>query len=60
MNELIVGKIQTDMERQFPEMQLRCTMCGRIESNDWAYLCSGWPECCGYTMTLERKGGSDE
>lgn len=45
--------IRGDMERQFPNMQLRCTVCDRVEANDWGYLREGWPKCHGYTMTLE-------
>lgn len=37
--------------------QLRCTACGRVErptpDDGISYIRSGWPKCCGYTMTLE-------
>jgi hypothetical protein len=38
-----------------------CTTCGRPQSiNAAKCLQSGWPKCCGYTMTIdspeERKG----
>lgn len=31
-----------------------CTTCGRQQSVDGAEcLRSGWPKCCGYTMTID-------
>jgi hypothetical protein len=31
----------------------KCTECGRVKHVDPAEcLRSGWPKCCGYTMTL--------
>jgi len=48
------GAIVQDMERQYPSMRLRCTVCGHVLKNDWSYLSSGWPRCCGYTMRLEK------
>lgn len=31
-----------------------CTKCGRSEKVDSAEcFASGWPECCGYTMTID-------
>lgn len=41
-----------------------CRTCGRSEAVDSAEcLRSGWPKCCGYTMTIdapdERKGADN-
>jgi hypothetical protein len=34
---------------------LRCTICGRTSTTDFASsLRTGWERCCGYTMRLER------
>jgi hypothetical protein len=34
---------------------LRCTVCGRTSTTDFASsLRTGWERCCGYTMRLER------
>jgi hypothetical protein len=34
---------------------LRCTVCGRTSTTDFASsLRDGWETCCGYTMRLER------
>lgn len=34
--------------------QVWCTECGRTQKVDSANaLASGWPMCCGYTMTLD-------
>jgi hypothetical protein len=30
----------------------RCSVCGREERAGASPLRSGWPHCCGYTMTL--------
>lgn len=31
-----------------------CTTCGRSQRvNSGAALSSGWPKCCGYTMTID-------
>ena len=31
-----------------------CTVCGRIQNVDGVdCLRNGWPECCGYTMTID-------
>ena len=31
-----------------------CTVCGRTQSVKTAQaLASGWPTCCGYTMTID-------
>ena len=39
---------------------LRCAACGAEQHpsrEDMArYFREGWPECCGYTMRLEREG----
>jgi hypothetical protein len=42
-----------------------CIICGHVEQVDSAQcLASGWPECCGYTMTIdspeERKEFEDD
>lgn len=35
-----------------------CRKCGRSQAVDAAQcLGSGWPECCGQTMTIEERGG---
>lgn len=40
-----------------------CTKCGRTQKVDLAECFrSGWPECCGYTMTIdshEKRGVSE-
>lgn len=34
--------------------QVWCTVCERMQRVDGAQcLRSGWPKCCGYTMTLD-------
>lgn len=30
----------------------RCSICGREERAGASPLSTGWPKCCGYTMTL--------
>jgi hypothetical protein len=31
-----------------------CTTCGRMQAVNGAHaLRHGWPECCGYTMTID-------
>lgn len=31
-----------------------CTSCGRVQAvNGAGCLHSGWPKCCGYTMTID-------
>ena len=41
-----------------------CTTCSRTEKISAANFRTGWPECCGYTMSLdspeERKALSDD
>jgi len=35
---------------------VRCRTCGRSQSVDSAQsLRSGWPKCCGYTMTIDAQ-----
>ena len=35
--------------------QVWCKTCGRSEKVDSAHcLKKGWPECCGYTMTIDH------
>jgi hypothetical protein len=37
--------------------QVWCRSCGRTERVDSAECFrSGWPKCCGYTMTIDRPG----
>lgn len=44
--------IERDMQRQFGQPYLRCSVCGRNQFGTWGYLRTGWPKCHGYTMTL--------
>lgn len=38
---------------------VRCLECGRVRKVDGAdCLRHGWPECCGYTMTIDMPGDS--
>lgn len=40
-----------------PRMRVRCGVCGReARPSHRKALRSGWPVCCGYTMTLESTG----
>ena len=46
-----------EMENCHPSLKrgmVWCTKCGRSEKVNTA-ICmqSGWPECCGYTMTID-------
>jgi hypothetical protein len=37
--------------------QVWCTACGRTQKVDsGAAMRSGWPKCCGYTMTIDAPG----
>lgn len=54
-----------DIASANPQMQrgkVWCTVCKRMEKVDSAdCLRTGWPKCCGYTMTLdspEERAGS--
>jgi hypothetical protein len=51
-----------DLANSHPKLQqgfVHCKSCGRVEKVDSAEcLRSGWPECCGYTMTLGLAGDS--
>ena len=40
---------------QFKRGLVWCTKCGREEKGDavGATLGGGWPQCCGYTMTID-------
>jgi hypothetical protein len=37
--------------------KLKCSICGKEKplGNTATYLASGWPMCCGYTMTWITK-----
>jgi hypothetical protein len=49
--------IAADVCRERGEPYLQCSICGRKEERSEhaveVYLANGWPECCGYTMTLK-------
>lgn len=51
----VLDKIAEDMNRQYPDARLVCKECGQEQPVDWAYLASGWPKCCGFTMTLKTE-----
>ena len=39
---------------QFVRGKVWCTVCGRAQKvNCGDAMRSGWPKCCGYTMTLD-------
>lgn len=48
--------------KQIPQLargQVWCRSCGRTQRTDSAEaLRSGWPKCCGYTMTIDASGRS--
>lgn len=66
---MLTDKLATDI----PQLQrgiVWCRTCGRSQRVDSAHaLSSGWPKCCGYTMTIDspaeqaalaqEQGGSD-
>ena len=46
-----------EMAKSHPSLergQVWCTVCGHTEKvNSGTALQSGWPTCCGYTMTID-------
>lgn len=47
-----VDAVISDMERQYPNPRLVCTVCGFEAKGTWGSLRTGWRKCCGYTMRL--------
>lgn len=51
--------IYTDAVQRHPALKqgrVKCDTCGREQYVDSARaLREGWPECCGYTMTLQTQ-----
>jgi len=47
-----------EMANSHPKLsrgQVWCLKCGHTEKVDSAdCLANGWPECCGYTMTIDN------
>jgi hypothetical protein len=47
-----------------PDSEVQCLECGKrrkVNFNDCTFGGTGWPKCCGYTMTLMRSPhGGDE
>ena len=47
----------TDLVNDVPQLKrgkVWCTICGREQEVDSAEcLATGWPKCCGYTMTVD-------
>jgi hypothetical protein len=44
----------SDMHPKLKRGRVWCTVCGRSQQVDaMDRLQSGWPECCGYTMTID-------
>ena len=45
-----------NMEESHPSLKrglVKCSKCGReLKVSSSNCLANGWPECCGYTMTL--------
>jgi hypothetical protein len=50
-------KLYNDLNSITDGKRLRCERCGATQSAKapagGSYYRSGWPTCCGYTMTLE-------
>jgi hypothetical protein len=49
--------IYTEITKSVPQIErgkVWCTVCGRMQRVDGSVcLASGWPKCCGYTMTID-------
>jgi hypothetical protein len=54
MNLPNIKHIYQEMAAKLPSV-VHCSQCGREQAVDPAKCFQkGWPECCGYTMSLER------
>lgn len=49
---MTVERVVADMDRQFPNPKLVCTVCGGEAKGNWGSLQTGWRKCCGYMMRL--------
>ena len=38
---------------QVKRSKVWCHTCGRVESISAVNFSTGWPKCCGYTMTID-------